>query len=289
MVTGQSRETDKERVYSYWNANPCESDEYFIQVGGTKRLGKYRRFSREYFDVMECARYAGQRDIMAFAQFPLYHGKRVLEIGVGSGNDFIQWVRSGAEAYGIDLTPAAVEITQAHLKAYGLKCASLRIADAEELPFNDDFFDVVYSWGVLHHTPHTDRAIAEAVRVAKPGGTIKLMLYNRRSLVAIKHWLRYALLKGRPFRTLSDVIYHDMESIGTKAYTQREVLRMLEHLPVENVHIDAAASTREFGGPPDSSLRRKALFIVRYWLTVFLGLNTSDFFMKIQFNKRVDA
>ncbi len=146
-------EANKSTVHDYWNANPCESDAFWLRVGGTAHLSDYTQFSREYFDAMEEYRYQGQPDIWGLTQFTRYHGKRVLEIGVGSGTDFIQWVRAGAEAYGVDLTEAAIETTRAHLKAYGLKCAVLRTADAEALPFDDNFFDLVYSWGVLHHTP----------------------------------------------------------------------------------------------------------------------------------------
>lgn len=280
--------TDKAKVYEYWNANVCETDEYITRVGGQYRLSSHKPFSREYFDAMESIRFGSQPDIMGFAQFTRYHGKRVLEIGVGAGNDFIQWVRAGAEAYGIDLTEAAIEMTQARIRAYGLKCVELRTADAEALPYEDDFFDLVYSWGVLHHTPDTKRAIAEAVRVTKPGGTIKLMLYNRRSLVSVKYYIYFAMLKGKPLRSITDVLYYNMESIGTKAYTQREIRQMLAQLPVENLVIDAAASVREFGRPLDTTMKRRVLFVVRYWLTVLMGLNSSNFFMKIRFDKKAN-
>jgi len=277
---------NKAKVHEYWNANPCETDEYVQREGGTSRLLGPEPLSREYFDAMESARYATQSDIMAFAQFTRYRGQRVLEIGVGGGNDFIQWVRAGAEAHGIDLTEAAIEMTQARLTAYGLTCAELRTADAEALPFPDNYFDLVYSWGVLHHTPQTEQAIAEAVRVAKPGGTIKLMLYNRHSLVAIREWTRHALLRGKPFRSLDNVLYCNVESIGTKAYSKQQVRQILSQLAVENVVLDAAASTREFGGPMDTSLKRRTLFVGRYLLTLLLGLNNADWFMKIRFNKK---
>jgi SAM-dependent methyltransferase len=234
--------------------------------------------SREYFDAVEAYRYQSQPDIFGFAQFTRYHGKRVLEIGVGSGTDFLQWVRAGAEAYGVDLTQAAIETTKAHLKAYGLSCADLRTADAQALPFEDNKFDLVYSWGVLHHTPDTLGAIGEAVRVTKPGGTVKLMLYNRHSITAIKTWIRFALLKGKPFRSFADVLYHYMESISTEG-------QMLMHLPVRNIQLDSSASAREFGPAPDDSLKRRLFFFVRYALVVGMGLNGVNFFMKIRFDK----
>lgn len=280
---------EKQAVHDYWNTAPCESDTYWARVGGEARWLDYVPLSREYFDAVEAHRYQTQPDIFGFAQFTRYHGKRVLEIGVGSGTDFLQWVRAGAEVFGVDLTQTAIETTRARLKVYGLSCADLRTADAEALPFEDDMFDLVYSWGVLHHTPDTMRAIAEAVRVTRPGGTVKLMLYNRHSIVALRYWINFALLKGRPVRTFTDVLSHHMESIGTKAFTQHEIRQMLARLPVKSVLIDAAASGREFGPALDSSLKRRAFAIARYWLVAVMGLNDVDFFMKITFDKKAEA
>lgn len=279
----------KRAVHDYWNTGPCESDTYWRREGGAVRWSDYVPLSREYFDAMEAHRYQSQPDIFGFAQFTRYHGKRVLEIGVGSGTDFLQWVRVGAEAHGVDLTQAAIEMTRAHLKAYGLSCADLRTADAEDLPFADNTFDLVYSWGVLHHTPDTMRAIDEAVRVTKSGGTVKLMLYNRHSIATIKSWIKFALLKGKPFRSFAHVLYHHMESIGTKAFTQREIRQMVAELPVENVQIDSAASAREFGPAPDGSLKRRVFFVARYGLAVGMGLNNVNFFMKIKLDKKGKA
>ena len=105
---------------------------------------------------------------------------------------------------------------------YGLTSYLQRI-DAEILPFPDQSFDLVYSWGVIHHAEHPERIIAEVRRVLKPNGLFIGMLYGRHSLVALKLWVKYGLLRGRPDRTLAHVVAHHMESPGTKAYTIREV------------------------------------------------------------------
>ena len=99
-------------------------------------------------------------------------------------------------------------------------------------------FDVVYSWGVLHHTPDTAGAVAEALRVLRPGGRVCMMFYGRRSWVSFGLWTRHALLSRRPTRSLSDVLYHHMESEGTQGFTRRELRRMfggLERLRIERV------------------------------------------------------
>jgi ubiquinone/menaquinone biosynthesis C-methylase UbiE len=275
----------KSAVANYWNSHVCETDEYWKAVARTERLSPYSKYTKEYFEAIEENRYLGQADIFAIAQFTRYRGKKVLEIGVGAGTDFLQWVRAGADTFGVDLTEAAIEMTSRRLAQYGLKCCELRVADAENLPFADGFFDLVYSWGVLHHTPDTVRAIEEIIRVTRPGGTIKLMLYNRHSLVGVKYWIQHALLRGKPFQTIAKVLYNHMESPGTKAFTPKEIRNLLSSLPVANLRINAAASTREFGYPRDYAPLRIVKFLIRNLVTVIIGLNKADFFMKIEFDR----
>jgi SAM-dependent methyltransferase len=111
----------------------------------------------------------------------------------------------------------------------------LQVADAESLPFEDDRFDVVYSWGVIHHTPDVPQAAREIVRVLKPGGRFCVMVYNRHSLVGLQTWIRYAALRGRPWVGLRDVIADHMESPGTQAYTAREAASLF---PASQVRVD---------------------------------------------------
>ena len=107
--------------------------------------------------------------IFPFADFSHSNGKSVLEIGVGLGADHQQFAQSGAVLTGLDLTQRAVGHTRRRLEAFGLH-SSLSIGDAENLPFPDESFDVVYSWGVLHHSPDTQKAVDEAYRVLRYGG-----------------------------------------------------------------------------------------------------------------------
>jgi len=116
---------------------------------------------------------------------------RLLEIGCGMGDDTAQLVRRGFDVTAIDLTEPAVECTRRRLAVCGLS-ADVRIGNAESLDFEDECFDVVYSFGVLHHSPDTARSIREVHRVLKPDGLASVMLYNRRSLnFAVHSLLRY--------------------------------------------------------------------------------------------------
>ena len=201
----------KDAVRAFWEAEPCGSVHSAAPEG-----------SREFFDEVERQRYEAEPFIHDFAGFASSHGKTVLEIGVGMGTDHVNFARSGAKLSGIDLTEHGVDLVRKRLALEGLE-SDLRVGDAENLPYEDGSFDVVYSWGVLHHTPNSARAITEAVRVLKPGGRLCVMLYARHSWVTYGMWLRFALLKGRPTRSLADVLAHHMESPGTKGYTKDEL------------------------------------------------------------------
>lgn len=193
--------------------------------------------SKEFFDEVERKRLELEPFIERYARFDAAAGRDVLEIGVGAGTDFIRFVRAGARATGIDLTEKAVDLVRRRLSLENLT-AQVMVADAENLPFESASFDLVYSWGVLHHTPDTVRAISEAQRVLRPGGSLCVMLYARYSWVAFGLWARYGLLRGRPWRTLSDVVGSHMESEGTKAYTRHEIaasFRGLDDLTIEHV------------------------------------------------------
>jgi ubiquinone/menaquinone biosynthesis C-methylase UbiE len=203
-----------DEVRAFWERQPCGTEPSLV--------GGYEPMTPQWFEAIERHRYETEPMIHAVAQFTRYHGKRLLEVGVGAGADHLQWARAGALCHGVDLTDAAIETTRAHLAAYGLS-SDLRRVDAECLPFPDDSFDVVYSWGVIHHTEHPERIIAEIRRVLRPGGVFIGMMYGRRSVAALRLWIVYAVARGRPWRSFSDVLWHHVESVGTKAYRVAEL------------------------------------------------------------------
>lgn len=211
---GPSDATKNEDVRHYWDQEACGTYKFIV--------GQFPELSPEWFASVERYRYAMEPFIHTIAQFPVHRGKMLLEVGVGAGTDHLQWARAGAVCHGVDLTQRAIDTTRAHLALHGLT-SQLQRMDAEALPFADAYFDVVYSWGVIHHSTSPERIIREIQRVLKPGGVFVGMLYARHSLVAFKLWIKHALLTGRPWRTWADLIAHHMESPGTKAYTVPEL------------------------------------------------------------------
>jgi ubiquinone/menaquinone biosynthesis C-methylase UbiE len=149
-------------------------------------------------------RYELEPYILRFADFSTWSGRDVLEIGVGLGADHQRFAEAGATLHGIALTPRAVEHTQRRLRAFDLS-SSLAVGDGEHLAFPDGGFDLVYSWGVIHHSPDTAAAAREIHRVLKPGGTAKVMIFHTWSMVGFMLWVRYALLRAKPWRTLRSI------------------------------------------------------------------------------------
>ncbi|MCU1486918.1 MAG: hypothetical protein JWN67_3664 [Actinomycetia bacterium] len=204
----------KGAVHDFWDAAACGE----VYLEGDDLAGR--------FAEQERVRYELEPYIRPWCGFD-GAGLDVLEIGVGLGADHLQWARSRPRRLvGLDLTERAVELTTQRLLLADFP-ADVRVGDAEHLPFDDASFDVVYSWGVLHHTPDTSRAFAEVARVLRPGGRAFVMVYHRWSIVGLLLWLRYALLAGRPLRSLDDVYARHLESPGTKAYSPAEVRAML--------------------------------------------------------------
>lgn len=177
----------------------------------------------EQVDAQARERYRLEPYILDFARFKDGAQKDVLEIGVGMGADHEQWAKAGPRRLaGVDLTARALAWTQRRLQALNLHSHLLQ-ADAEALPFPDESFDIVYSWGVLHHTPKTSLAIQELHRVLRPGGTARLMLYHRHSITGAMLWLRY----GVPRRlNLNETYSRYLESPGTKAFSIRHIHRL---------------------------------------------------------------
>jgi ubiquinone/menaquinone biosynthesis C-methylase UbiE len=177
---------------------------------------------RAQFEEQAAARYRMEPYIHEFAGFAGGAGRDVLEIGVGMGADHLEWARARPRRLvGVDLTERGVAWTRDRLALWGYE-AEVFVGDAERLPFPDASFDMVYSWGVLHHTPDTPGAIREVHRVLRPGGEARVMIYNRHSIVGYLLWTRYALLAGRPRRSLDEIYAAHLESPGTKAYTPAE-------------------------------------------------------------------
>lgn len=247
---------EKQRAVEQWTQDPCGA------VTGGDEFG-----TREFFDSVERARYSDYApwmpSLMGFADF---RGARLLEVGCGMGTDLLQFARGGADCVAIDLTPRSVETTRRRFALYGER-GHFVVGDAERLPFADESFDVVYSNGVLHHTPDTAGAIREVHRVLRPGGVAKIMLYHRDSLA---YWigivLRHGVAGGEFLRghSPSHVLnrWAEYSEHGgcplVKVYSRRQARRLFAPFREAGIEVEqlTRAELRVFKNVPEGLFRR---------------------------------
>ena len=220
-------------VQQYWDARPCNIRH------STKPVG-----SKEYFDEVEARKYFVEPHIPAFADFERWKGKRVLEVGCGIGTDSINFARAGAELTAVELSSESLRIAEQRADVMGVADRIRFVqANAEELTsaLDKEPYDLVYSFGVVHHTPHPERALAEMRALTAPGGTLKLMVYHRRSWKVF--WIVAGQGRGRFWKTDELVAEHSEAQTGcpvTYSYTRGEGRELVERsgFRVRDVSVD---------------------------------------------------
>lgn len=210
-----------EQVRSYWDRRPCNIRHSPKPVG-----------TREYFDEVEARKYFVEPHIPRFAEFERWQGKKVLEIGCGIGTDTVSFARHGAFVTAVDLSPQSLELARQRVKVYGFEDrVRFYSGSAEELTafLPVETYDLIYSFGVIHHTPHPERVVEQMRHYAKPGTTIKLMVYYRHSWKVF--WILMGYGKGQFWRLKELVAEHSEAQTGcpvTYTYSRQEGRRLIE-------------------------------------------------------------
>jgi 2-polyprenyl-3-methyl-5-hydroxy-6-metoxy-1,4-benzoquinol methylase len=209
------------QVKTYWDQRPCNIRHSLAPIG-----------SRQYFDEVEARKYFVESHIPGFAEFERWHGKRVLEVGCGIGTDTINFARHGAQVTSVDLSERSLEIARQRVSVYGVENqVKFFEGNAEELgkfvPVEP--YDLIYSFGVIHHTPHPDEVLQQLRQYTRPGTTIEIMVYHRRSYKV--GWILLSEGKGR-FWKLSELVAKNSEAQTgcpvTYTYTRSEGRKLLE-------------------------------------------------------------
>jgi SAM-dependent methyltransferase len=161
-----------ENIRNYWNSRPCNIKHSQSPIG-----------TKEYFDEVEARRYANEPHNYTFAEFERWKGKRVLEIGCGIGTDAVNFARHGAVYTGIDLSSESIKIAKRRFEVFDLQ-GELFEANAEDLSFifdPSDRFDLIYSFGVIHHAPRPEKIVQSLPKLLTRDGEVKVMLYAKNS------------------------------------------------------------------------------------------------------------
>jgi SAM-dependent methyltransferase len=209
---------DIQTVEAYWNARPCNI-RHSRQPVGTKA----------YFDEVEKRKYFVEPHIPGFAQFERWKGKKVLEVGCGIGTDTINFARAGALVTAIDLSEESLKIAKQRAKVFNLNDKiSFYHANGEELStyVTIEPYDLVYSFGVIHHTPNPSKAVAQIKQYMTASSELRLMLYAKDS------WKRMMIEAGFDQPEAQDgcpIAY---------TYTEDEVRRLLDEFNILEIRRD---------------------------------------------------
>ena len=232
--------TSQQQVRDWWNRNPMsyDVDDPIDAAPGTREY--FEEIDRRIFDPrhMRLTARPNGRPFSLYVDFDELEGKDLLEVGCGSGIAVQLFAKAGANVTAVDLTPWAVETTRARLAALDLPGTVLE-ADAESLPFEDASFDVVFSWGVIHHTSDMEAALRELVRVCRSGGRLILMLYHRRSLffVSYRALARFLPVARRLGLHFEGARAGERDGLIARHFTRDEVVRLLESHGLRDVRV----------------------------------------------------
>ncbi len=216
-------------VQAYWDRRPCNI-RHSTKPAGTK----------EYFDEVEARKYFVEPHIPGFAEFDRWKGKLVLEVGCGIGTDSINFARAGAKLTVTDLSAESLAMTRKRFEVFGLD-ANFYQANAEQLsatvPVEE--YDLIYSFGVLHHTPNPEAAFAEILKYCGPHTELRVMLYSKWCWKVL--WIIAKFGHGAFWKADELVARYSEAEVGcpvTYYYTFAGVKRLLQGLAVERIWKD---------------------------------------------------
>lgn len=219
---------DQTANYRWWQQNPMTYDwqETLRLESGSREW--FEEIDRRFLSASYFARGADGSPFGRFMRKDDVADKEVLEVGCGMGTHAALLAGAGARLTAVDLTERAVEVTRRRFQISGLR-GRIERADAEQLPFADDSFELVWSWGVIHHSRSMETCLAEITRVLRPGGRLLLMVYYRPSLVYYLHaGLIRGILLGKLLRQSVHEIYTEAsDGFYARVFDRKELAALL--------------------------------------------------------------
>ena len=167
-------------VKKYWNNRPCNVRHSQEEIG-----------TKKYFDEVEKKRYISEPHIPIFADFKSYQGKKVLEVGCGMATEGINFAKQGAKYTGTDLSEESLKLAKKRFEVYN-KDGKFYVGNSEKLTsfVPIETYDLIYSFGVIHHSPQPKKIISEIKKYMNKDSTLKIMLY------ASESWKNYMIKAG---------------------------------------------------------------------------------------------
>lgn len=217
------------QVREYWDRRPCNIRHSPKPIG-----------TREYFDEVEARKYLVEPHIPGFAQFERWKGKKVLEIGCGIGTDSINFARAGADLTVVELSEKSLELCKKRFEVYNLN-ARFYLGSAEELSsfVPVEPYDLIYSFGVIHHTPNPERVFNEITKYCKPETEIRIMLYSKWSWKVF--WIIMKYGKGAFWKADELVRTYSEAQTGcpvTFYYSFRDIKRLMKDFEILEMRKD---------------------------------------------------
>jgi ubiquinone/menaquinone biosynthesis C-methylase UbiE len=227
----------KAETRKQWNRTPCGTGDF---------LADAEKDSLDYFERIRRARYESDEWMLRTIPFAQTKGKRVLEIGHGIGSDLVTFAEAGAEVCGVDITEEHHRLATQNFAARGLP-VELKLCDAAQIDYPSEHFDIVYSHGVLHHTPDTVRCIGEAYRVLRRGGLFILSLYRTYSAFHLFAKLMHqGCLRGDLFRLGYGGLMATIEQ-GADGITVKPLVKTYRRAQLRHMLADFSSVTYKVG------------------------------------------
>jgi SAM-dependent methyltransferase len=203
-------------VKDFWNNRPCNIKH------SQKELG-----TKEYFDEVAKKKFTVEPHILTFSSFPSWQGKKVLEIGCGLGTVAINFAAFGADYTGVELSEESLKLAKQRFDVYD-QTGTFFSGNAEELSsfVPEEKYDLIYSFGVIHHSPHPEKIISEIKKYMHKDSILKIMLYAKDS------WKNYMIESGldQPEAQYGCPI--------ANTYTKDEVVELLDGYEVISIDQD---------------------------------------------------
>jgi len=237
---------------NWWTRNPMSYDWHGSNSYEEGTAEFFKEIDSRFFNSSPL--FEGSQPFGRFIPFPELKGKRVLEIGCGLGSHSQLLAEAGCRLSSIDLTTRAVALTKRRLELRKLPAEVIEM-DGENMAFGDDEFDFVWSWGVIHHSAHTDQIVREVARVLKPGGQFRLMVYNRRAFDSYIKLVR-GFATGKFFSGMStdEILSYYTDGFIARFYNQKSLKTLLEANGLRLVSVTALGQTSELVPLPGTGL-----------------------------------